>query len=149
LVHASNSVATGITHTTTRRTRFAGQATRLYCVVNNNHNTPIGATDRYCSFEMTMRTSRSPAIACSPLVKLHHAMTSIIHPNAVPPGTPRRVRAIIAAQIDRPLDANSTAACTVVVQDTSFNYQPKSRQRRSTPHQYQRSKHLAEVMRLG
>ena len=53
-----------------------------------------------------------------PLVKLHNAIASIIQPKAVPPGTPRRVRAIAAAQIDSPVDAKSAAACTVVGQNT-------------------------------
>ena len=55
---------------------------------------------------------------CIALVKLHQATASIIQPNAMPPGTPRRVRAITAAQIDKPVDANSAAACTVVGQNT-------------------------------
>src|ERR671912_1606431 len=53
-----------------------------------------------------------------PLVKLQSATASIIHLKALPPGTPRRVRAIWAAQIDSPVDANSAAACAVVGQDT-------------------------------
>jgi len=55
---------------------------------------------------------------CIALVKLHQAIASIIQPKALPPGTPRRVRAMDAAQIDNPVDANSTATCTVVGQDT-------------------------------
>ena len=70
------------------------------------------------------RVSKSPMSVCSALVKLHHATASIIQPKALPPGTPRRVRAITAAQIDSPVDANSAAACTVVGQSTKRHYQP-------------------------
>jgi hypothetical protein len=66
-------------------------------------------------------------------------MASIIHPNAVPPGTPRRVRAIWAAQIDSPVDANNAAACTVVDQDTGAQLSVI----------YQAGKALDEVWRLG
>ncbi len=55
---------------------------------------------------------------CIALVKLHSATASIIQPNAAPPGTPRRVRAMTAAQIESAVDANSAAACTVVGQNT-------------------------------
>jgi hypothetical protein len=48
------------------------------------------------------------------LAKLHSAIAIIIQPNAMPPGTPRRVRAMTAAQIDRPVEANNAAACTMV-----------------------------------
>jgi len=67
---------------------------------------------------------------CIALVKLHHATASIIQPNAVPPGTPRRVRAITAAQIDNPVDANSAAACTVLGVNTKRHYQPSDNKSR-------------------
>ena len=61
------------------------------------------------------------------LVKLHSATASIIQPNAALPGTPRRVRAMTAAQIDRPAEANSAAACTVVGQNTSKVHYPSAK----------------------
>src|SRR5688572_20843470 len=98
--------------------RSAGHATRLYAVAKSSQSTPIGATARYWNFETTTRVPKSPTIVCTALVKLHQAIASIIQPNAVPPGTPRRVRAITADQIDKPVDANSAAACRVVGENT-------------------------------
>src|SRR5436190_21327001 len=91
---------------------------RLYSVQKISHSTPIGATARYWNFEMKTRVAKSSMSVCMPLVKLHQAIATIIQPNAEPPGTPRRVRAMTAAQIDNPVDANSAAACTVVGQNT-------------------------------
>ena len=47
LVATRTSVATGTIHTSTRVSRRAGHATRLYSVVKISHSTPIGATARY------------------------------------------------------------------------------------------------------
>jgi hypothetical protein len=98
---------------------------RLYCVVKSSHSTPIGATPKYWSFEMTIRVARSSASVCIALVMLHSATAIIIQLNAAPPGTPRRVRAMTAAQIDKPVEAMSAAACMVVGHNTEAHYQPK------------------------
>jgi len=51
-------------------------------------------------------------------VKLQIATASISQPNGALPGTPRRVREITTAQIDKPVEMNSVAAWSVVGQDT-------------------------------
>jgi hypothetical protein len=67
---------------------------------------------------MRIRASRSPTTVCIALAKLHSATASIIQLNARLPGTPRRVRAITADQIDSAVDPNSAATCTEVCQNT-------------------------------
>ena len=59
---------------------------------------------------MAMRVSVSLARVCNALVRLQIATAVIIQPNGAPPGTPRRVREITTAQIDRAVDANSDTA---------------------------------------
>jgi hypothetical protein len=103
-------VAAGTIQTSRRVRRGAGHVMRLYCVVNSSHSTPIGATPRYWALAMKMRVSRSSISVCIALVKLHHATASIIHAKAPPPGTPRRVRAMTIAQVERAVDASSAAA---------------------------------------
>ena len=111
-------MTTGTIQSAARMARSRVHDRRLYSVVNSSHSTPTGATPKYWNFATSSRTSRSSIRVWMALVKLHSEMASISQPKAGPPGTPRRVRATIAAQIERAVDASSAAAWTVDGQNT-------------------------------
>ena len=76
---------------------------------------------------MTIASAESSISVCIALVKLHSAIAIIIQPNAAPPGTPRRVRAMTAAaQIDSAVDATARPPARWLARTREPHYQPNA-----------------------